>query len=119
MREKSEELALLSAELGKLRCGVRALRRYVEDILYNLEEENMPRVAERLNSLSEGLSLLLTAGKSPAIDAEALTAALNGRTAPLSLDRACAPTLYKNATAKTDALRLLAIAADGTLHAVI
>ena len=115
MTNEAPRLASLAEELSNLRASVRSLRRRVEDILYNLEEENMPTVAERIASLSAGLSLLLTADAEPSINAKALVAALNASTASLSIDRATAPTLYKNAVTRTNAMRLLAVDNNGTL----
>lgn len=118
MTDKNAEFATLSEELANLRASVRSFRRRVEDILYHLEEENMPTVSARLSALSAGLSLLVTADAEPSIKAETLVAALNAGSAALSIDKATAPTLYKNATAKTDTLRLLAVDKNGKLYAV-
>ena len=119
MTEKDARLSTLAEELAALRSGVRSFRRRVEDILYNLEEENMPAVSARLSALSSGLSLLLTADAEPSINASAVAAALNAGSVALSIDRATAPTLYATATAKTDALRLLAVDKNGKLYAII
>ena len=113
------ELSRLREELFHLRSSVRSLRRYLEDILYNLEEENMPTVAERISTLSTGLSLLLTKDQPPKPNAEALVAALNAGTSAISIDRAVAPTLYENAVAGTSEMRTLAVGKDGKLYAVI
>ena len=93
-------------------------RRMLADILYNLDEENMPNVAARLSSLSTGLSKLLTADAEPSINAAAIAAALNAAGVGLSIDAATAPTLYKNATVKTTAMRLLAVDENGKLCAI-
>lgn len=119
MTDKTAELSVLAEELAALRSGVRSFRRRVEDILYNLEEENMPAVSARLNALSSGLALLLTADAEPSINKKALAAAISEKDAGLLIDYATAPTLYKNASAKTDALRLLAVDKNGVLHAII
>lgn len=116
---ETRDLLQLAEELYALRRTVRALRRRVEDILYNLDEENMPNVSARLSALSSGLSKLLTADAEPSINAAAIAAALNAAGVALSIDAATAPTLYKDATAKTDALRLLAVDKNGKLYAVI
>ena len=118
MHEETE-LAHLQKELSHLRSSVRSLRRHLEDILYNLEEENMPAVAERISTLSKGLSLLLTADKPAQINADALIEALNAGTAALSIDRAGAPPLDQNAEARTSEMRTLAIDRNGKLYAVI
>lgn len=115
---ETRDLLQLAEELYALRRTVRSLRRRVEDILYNLDEENMPNVAARLSALSSGLSKLLTADAEPSINAAAIAAALNAAGVGLSIDAATAPTLYKNATVKTTAMRLLAVDENGKLCAI-
>ena len=112
-------LSTLTEQLLQLQGAVRALRRRTEDLLFNLEEENMPSVSEKLGALAARLSLLISEDAEPRIKGEALADALNEGPAALCLDAAVAPALYKNPTEKTAEMYLLAVDKDGKLRAVI
>lgn len=125
MREEELTLASLAREVARLRIENARYRRYLEDLLTNLDEENMPTVSARLATLAAGLALLLTAGDGgQVINGDALIAALNAASgrlagARLSLDGASAAATYTAAGTKTDTMRALCVDKDGTLHAVI
>lgn len=118
-----DEITLTSLydEVRRLRAELARYRRHLDDLLFNLEEENMPTVAEKLASLTAGLALLGVGGGS--VQGDTLIAALNtasGRLdgARLSLDGATAPKTYGNAVSKTSAMRALCVDASGKLYAV-
>ena len=112
-------LSALTEQLLQLQGTVRALRRRTEDLLFHLEEENMPLVSEKLEALAARLSLLVSEDATPKIKGEALADALNEGPAALSLDAAQATGLYKNPVKKTAAMYLLAVDENGKLRAVI
>lgn len=111
-------LSTLREEVRCLRAELARYRRYLDDLLFNLEEENMPAVASKLSALS---TLLDDGGA--AVSGDALIAAVNaadGRLdgARLSLDGAIAAGTYQSAVTKTNAMRALCVDASGKLYAV-
>ena len=114
-----DEITLVSLrdEVRRLRAELARYRRYLDDLLVNLEEENMPTVAEKLSTLSAGISPLL--GDNGAVSGDALVTALNTASGTsLSLDGATAKKTYANAVTKTSAMRALCVDASGKLYAV-
>ncbi len=114
-------VAALREEVRGLRAELARYRRYLDDLLFNLEEENMPTVAEKIARLS-CLTLLLDEG-GKAVNGDALITALNAATgqiggARLSLDGATAKNTYMNPVDKTSALRALCVDRNGKLYAV-
>ena len=114
--ETEISLVVLAEEVGRIRADFARYRRYLDDLLVNLEEENMPAVAEKLSTLSAGLSLLVADG---ALLGDALIAAVNAASGTsLSLDGASAVNTYKNAVTQSSSMRALCVDADGKLYAV-
>ena len=78
MTRFEEQIAALRRELEEERAENARFRRIMEDLLYNLEEENMPTVSSRISASERGLSLLVEDGT---VKGGVLIEAINGASA--------------------------------------
>ena len=122
-----EEFNAVVAALEEERARNRRHRRMIEDLLFHLDESNMPTVSERIRALRrDALAFCQKEGdvtREASLTAAALTVTeKEGEdvcTATLTPRTLCIPAMRRDAVGAADGLYPIYIREDGTLTAVL